>query len=429
MFSLSRNLILLLALGGGTPVFGGGDVTLRTSHPQYPGEGAFQTPEDCVEFATRGAVEPQDKAIAMYLWFLTHQWHLMSPMEWYVPGRTPDSADPGDYETVVFDANRGRFSYGYGLCGTVHAWNEVYWRALGLPARRREFPQHVNSEIFYEDCWHAFDTDMAGLLFRPDGQVAGYDDIQRNPELAESTNAPVPHYPFSWPNDFNTMKAGWKEVAERASWYRLYNGGYAAHPGIVSLRSGETFTRWFDRDHFGGLSKRRFWQNQHGGPRRTWTFFNNGQPHHDQEKSNSRSEATYCNGEFNYAPDLSSTSCREGMLNASDNIGYRPQKPELYSANGQLAFATFRHFSPYVICGDPVDDANPMSGTATDGVVMTGQVDGVVRCMVSADEGQSWTVVRLLEDDQPESNAPTHDFRVDLTELLKGRYGWLVSFE
>ena len=102
-----------------------GDVTLRTDHPHYPGEGAFQTVTDCVQFATQGHTTPQGKAIAMYKWFLTHQWHLMSPMEWCVPGRIPDSMDAGDYETVLFDANRARFSYGYGLCGTVNAWNEL----------------------------------------------------------------------------------------------------------------------------------------------------------------------------------------------------------------------------------------------------------------------------------------------------------------
>ncbi|MCP4173335.1 MAG: hypothetical protein GY758_21465, partial [Fuerstiella sp.] len=181
---------------------GAGDVTLRTDHPQYAGEGAFQTVEDCVAFATAGRKDPQEQAIAMYLWLLTHQWHLMSPMEWCVPGRVPDSADPGNYETVVFDANRARFSYGYGLCGTVHAWNEPYWKALGMQARRREFVGHVNSEVFYENRWHAFDTDMAGLLFRRDGIVAGYDDLQKDATLAESVRSPVPHYPFDWPNDF-----------------------------------------------------------------------------------------------------------------------------------------------------------------------------------------------------------------------------------
>ena len=394
------------------------DVTLRTDHDHYPGEGAFQTVEGCVEFATRGKTSSQDKAIAMYNWFLTHQWHLMSPMEWFVPGRVPDTADPGNYETVVFDANRARFSYGYGLCGTVHAWNETYWKAMGFAARRREFPNHINSEIQYDGAWHAFDTDMAGLVFRPDGVVAGYDDIQKNPSLVDKRNYPLPHYPFAWPSDFKTMKAGWQEVAKRKKWYRLYNGGYATHPGIVDLRPGESFTRWYDRDHFGGINKRRFWQNHKDGPFRQWTYFGNGTPFHKEGEANARGKASYCNVEFIYEPPLHKDTWREGISHLTKNVGQRSASPKLHSMDGKTASVTFRHFSPYVICGDPVDDKNPMSAEATDGLVMTGNSVGIVKCEVSADEGQTWAKVPL----QPE------EFQVDFTEFVKGRYGWQVRF-
>ena len=404
---------------------GSGDVTVQTDHPQYAGEGAFQTVDKCADFATSGQTTAQDKAIAMYLWLLSHQWHLMSPMEWCVPGRTPDSADPGNYETVVFDANRARFSYGYGLCGTVHAWNEAYWKALGMGVRRREFVGHVNSEVFYDEHWHAFDTDMAGLLFRRDGVVAGYEDVQEDPTLAESVRSPVPHYPFDWPNDFNTMKRGWQQVAKRKAWYALYNGGFAAHPGIVQLRSGESFTRWYDRDHFGGFSKRRFWHHQKGGPFRRWTFFDNGTPFHDREQANARSEAAYCNGEFVYEPNLSDRGCQDGMSAMSANAAQRAASPKLYSSDGRLASVTFRHFSPYVICGDPSDDANPMSGVATHGVVVEGRVVGVVSCEVSADQGQTWSSVELSTAGR---GAADGGFRGDLTEAVKGRYGWQLRF-
>ena len=404
---------------------GVGDVTLRTDHPQYAGEGAFQTVEDCVQFATAGRTDEQQKAIAMYLWLLTHQWHLMSPMEWCVPGRVPDSADPGNYETVVFDANRARFSYGYGLCGTVHAWNEPYWKALGMGARRREFVKHVNSEVFYDNRWHAFDTDMAGLLFRRDGIVAGYEDVQKDPTLKESVKSPFPHYPFDWPNDFNTMKRGWQEVAKRKAWYALYNGGFAAHPGIVHLRSGESFTRWYDRDHFGGFSKRRFWQNQKGGPFRQWTYFDNGTPFHDKAEANARSQAAYCNGEFVYEPKLESLRCTEGMSAGTANVAHRSTSPRLYSSDGQHTSVTFRHFSPYVICGDPVDDANPMSGAATDGLILEGTCVGDVFCHISADQGQTWHDVKLTTGS---GESEDQRFRSDLTEFVKGRYGWQLRF-
>src|SRR4051812_40735647 len=89
-----------------------GDPTLRTNHPQYAGEGAFQSIEDCVRFATKEHKSTQDKAIAMYLWLLTHQWHLASPQEFVVPGLLPDTQRTNAYEMMVFDANRARFSYG-----------------------------------------------------------------------------------------------------------------------------------------------------------------------------------------------------------------------------------------------------------------------------------------------------------------------------
>src|SRR5690242_5053091 len=138
--------VLTFGLLTGRSVFAEvGDPTLETNHPVYPGEGVFQTPESCVRFATRDAKTDHEKALALFNWILMHQWHLAAPQEWNRPGLVP-GANPDDYEMVVYDANRGRFSYGYGLCGTVHAWNEAYWRALGFQARRRAFPGHTNSE-------------------------------------------------------------------------------------------------------------------------------------------------------------------------------------------------------------------------------------------------------------------------------------------
>jgi hypothetical protein len=392
-----------------------GDPTIRTDHSQYAGEGAFQEVEDCVRFATVGQQTPQDRAIAMYLWMLNHQWHLMSPQEWCIPGRVPDTALSRDYESVVYDANRARFSYGYGLCGTVHAWNEPYWKSLDMNARRRSFPGHSNSEIYYDKAWHAFDTDMAGLLFRKDGVVAGYEDIIRDPTLVDSVKKPLPHYPFAWPADFNVMKKGWQTVAAGGDWYPLYNGGYAAHPGIVHLRSGETFTRWYDRDHFGGPTKRRFWHHQDGGPRRNWTFFDNGQPTHDGSTSNARGEATYCNGEFTYTPDIARGRFREGVMTESGSVANRIESPCLYSGDGENCSVTFRHFSPYVICGDPIDDANPMSDAATDGLIMEAEFVGAVAVEVSANEGQTWHTVENRDSE-----------KFDLTEYVKGRYGWQI---
>lgn len=373
--------IILLALQAGL-----GDPTIETDHPLYPGEGALQSIEQVVARATSGKIDPQDKAIALFLWQLTHQWHLYSPQEWNVPGIIP-GAQQNNYDMVVYDANRSRFSYGYGLCGTVHAWNEPYWKALGMNARRRAFPGHVNSEVEYQGSWHAFDTDMAGLVFRKDGVVAGYDDIAKDPSIVDNDRSPIPRYPFAWPGDFKVMKEGWNQVAKGGKWYSMYNSGYAAQPGIVHLRPGETFTRTFDPDHFGGPSKRRFWHNLKGGPSRDWTFANMGEPEHRGAKSNSRGNATYGNAEFVYRPRLEGWPC-------------------------------FDHFSPYVICGDPQDDTNPMTGPATGGLVVSGRLSGPVTLRILPVPGG-------VPQDAGEVNGA---FEKDLTEFVKGRYGWRIEF-
>lgn len=416
---LVRPLLMTIVLFSWTlPIRGEiGDPTLETDHPFYPGEGAMQTIEQCVARATAGKESPQEKAIALYLWMLTHQFHLSSPQEWNDPGKVPDCRNP-DYEMVVYDANRGRFSYAYGLCGTVHAWNEPYWKALGMNARRRAFPGHTNSEIEYGGNWHAFDTDMAGLVFRRDGIVAGYDDIIRDPTLIDVDRAPLPRYPFAWPSDFNVMKQGWQEVARGGNWYKMYHSGYAAQPGIVHLRSGETFTRYYNPDHFGGPSKRRFWHVAPGGPARDWTFINRGTPEHNGARSNSRSHVTYCNGEFVYRPHLERAAYAEGVAEQSANVVCGSESPRLRSRDGGEAHVTFQHFSPYVICGDPADDANPMTGPATGGLIVAGTAIEKVQIDLSGDQGQTWNALGEVRG----------HFEKDITDGAKGRYGWWIRF-
>lgn len=393
-----------------------GDVTLQTDHPDYPGEGALQTPLDCVRRATESATTDHERALAIFDWLLTHQWHLMSPQEWCQPGRAPGKQND-DYEMVVFDANRGRFSYGYGLCGTVHAWNEVYWNAAGFDARRRAFPGHSNSEVFVNGRWRMYDTDMAGIVFNRDGSVAGYEDIIRDLSLLDRPAGTRPKYPFDWPSDFEVMKAGWQEVAKGGNWYKLYHGGYAAQPAVVHLRSGESLTRFAHPDGFGGPEKRRFWHQQPGGPSRVWTFANNGEPFHDGKESNSRGRTRYGNALFEYSPDLTRASCFEGAVERSRNLV--SSESGLRTSDQQTAQVVFEHFSPYVICGDPVDDADPMQGRATDGLVVDGHAAGAITMSVSGDQGHSWSSPATVDG----------SFRTDLTEFVKGRYGWWLKLE
>jgi len=389
-----------------------GDPTIRTNHPHYPGEGAFQTVEDCVTFATLGKETNQDKAIALYLWMLKHQWHLLSPQDCPTSWRPNDTRSHRE-ESLVWDANRARFSFGYGLCGTVHAWNEPYWKALGMNARRRAFPGHTNSEVFYDGSWHAFDTDMAGLIFRKDGTVAGYEDVMNDPSCATRYQPPLPHYPFAWPSDEQTMRRGWAEVARGGNWFKMYNTGFAAHPAVIHLRPGESFTRTLDPDGFGGPNRRRFWHIARNGPTRNWAFLDEETPWHRGPQSNALGNASFGNGVFEYRPDLSRPTWRQGLMGKPDQIGWDSKLGQCI-AKHQGASMTFGHSSPYVICGDPKDDTDPMLGTATDGFLVEGQTKGEWRLEVSVDQGQTWKRHQMVSG----------EFRLDWTDLVKGHYGW-----
>jgi hypothetical protein len=102
----------------------------------------------------------------------------------------------------------------------------------------------------------------------------------------------------------------------------------------------------------------------------------------------------------------------------SNNVVCRADSPQLHASDELPAFITFSHFSPYVICGDPADDANPMTAAATDGLRIVGKAAGTVELSISADQGQTWHPVGELQG----------GFERDVTDLVKGRYGWQARF-
>ena len=397
-----------------------GDPTIRTDHPQYAGEGAFQTIEDCASFATAGAHAPQDKAIAMYLWLLTHQWHLASPQEFNVPGAKPDTQKSDAYDLMVFDANRARFSYGYGLCGTVHAWNEPYWKALGMNARRRAFPGHTNSEIEYDGGWHAFDTDMAGLIFRPDGVVAGYADIVKDPDLAQPRQAAVAVLSLRLARRLSDDARRLAGSGQRRPLVPDVPRGYAAHPGVVHLRRGETFTRYFDRDHFGGPSKRRFWHHQSGGPFRDWTFANQGQPQHDGSQAATAAEMpATAMASSSIGRIWRSEPIREGVVATATNLAHGRSSPRLPS-DGQDA--SRRHVWPLLALRDLRRSGRRRQSDDRSRDRRAGRCRPCRRRRATGDLGRPGT------DLARRWRSSAASFERDLTDLVKGRYGWQARF-
>jgi hypothetical protein len=392
-----------------------GDPTIETDHPDYSGEGVFQTAEKIVKHVTADKKTNQEKAIALWRWILTHQYHAQQPMEWSRGAKVPDSRNEKDNLLYLYDANRARFSYGYAMCGTAHAWNQVLWKALGFNARNRAFPGHSNSEIEYDGSWHTFDTDMAGLLLRKDGVVAGYEDFAADPTIFNNDTGDIPKYPFK--GGFTYMQKSWPKVAAELrknpnAWFKLYNVGYEGMPPIVRLRSGETFNRWFNPDHFGGRSERRYWNNSVGGPSRDWTFVNIPPAVAGKD---ARGNASYCNAEFIYEPNLKTAEHKAGVAEES-NTAFDGQG--LRSADGKEAFVIFEHISPYVIAGKAANGL-PQTSPATDGLVIEGTVSGgEARVAVSNDDGHHWHDLGVVKD----------ALKLDATDFVKGRWAWRVKF-
>src|SRR5262249_38743333 len=131
-----------------------------------------------------------------------------------------------------------------------------------------------------------------------------------------------------------------------------------------------------------------------------------------------KGNATYCNGEFVYRPNLATTAYREGIVAQGSNLAAMDASPRLRSQDAEPTWVTFHHFAPYVIAGRPADGANPMSKLATGGFIVAGETVGPVTVEVSADQGQTWKAVGDV----------TGSFTKDLTEEVKGRYGWQVRF-
>ncbi len=393
-----------------------GDPTIETDHPVYSGEGAFQYPEQIVKRVTKGLASDQKRAIALYKWLLQHQFHCQQPVEWARGPKVPDSRDQKDELMYVRESNRTRFSFGFAMCGSAHAWNQVLWRAAGFNSRNRAFPGHTNSEIEYGGSWHAFDTDMSGLILRHDGIVAGYEDVAKDLSILKNTNPNLPCYPFGAGKKL--MMKSWHAVARKLkqnpkSWFKLYNVGYESMPPVVRLRSGEIFTRWFDPDHFGGKAQRRYWLNRPGGPCRDWTFVNL-----DDVGGQARpiGNASYCNAEFVYTPKLSNESYREGVV-SERNVAFGPV---LKSTDGKEAEVIFEHISPYIIAGAAVQGGLVQTGKAVGGLVIDGEASGgAVKAAVSFDDGLRWHDLGILKG----------TFNVDATDFVKGRWAWQVRFQ
>jgi hypothetical protein len=452
---LSLQFAVVAVLGSAIPAFAqSGGPELRTDDPYFPGEGALSTPARVLQHAnstprgTVGTGTDREKLIRLFLWRAEHFSHQVSPAVYNLPGVAPDPKADNSLMTD-YDAMRGLFSYGWGLCGTNHAQMRVFADEEGWPSRRRALSGDTGYEILVDGGWRYCNTDQYTLHFLSNSGAAHFasldEVINTNHHYAEWNPDPglgfpmpqanthgsyadfvgvtgtVPDRSLQWRSYYTGV---WQPLA--GGNYPLYGEGYSATPVVVRLRRGETFTRWMSPSGAVtdlGLAGRIWWGynagNAGGGdnsPFSPWSFVQNA-PARDQTAG--APEATslvgqrYGNGCFLWKPDLSLGEHQDGALAVTGTLA-TGGTPALRST-GTSTLVLFQH-TPYTIAARPSDATDPAT-PSSDGAVISANAVGTVGVEVSVNAGATWSSIGALSG---------NGAKIDFTDSVKGRNQYLL---
>ena len=118
---------------------------------------------------TRGCMNNDQKAVAIYNFMQLSHYHRQYPSE---PAGVP----------VLKEIN----TYGWSLCGGLHAEQSALWRELGWDWRFVGWNGHTTVEAKYDGRWHYLDVFLKFYAWMPDGSggrtLAGEDDLNANPQ-------------------------------------------------------------------------------------------------------------------------------------------------------------------------------------------------------------------------------------------------------
>ena len=303
--------------------------------------------------------------------------------------------------------------YNGAYCATMHPCMEGVWQAMGFEQTRSvsiDRPSHCIVEIFYDGGWHLVDFDLRGILLKPDGVIASFEEIKKNPALSASPTKKIePFFP-------GTQVAGLGQNYAKARVDYGFRWNQGSHTADFSLRPGESLTRWWD-DQTGRWNHRPEY-NQYDWMKKLWAQKPLGMKpnHRDFTRWN------HGGGLFQYKPNLKSPSgdfaagamSSKGMENGPDGL-------KLSADSGEAVFSMFTPF-PIVPIVNKMEDENDDELAAI--VWLDPAVN--VKLSISTDNGLSWQdagEVQAINRPQLASGPKG----CDLTKLVKGRYGYLLK--
>ncbi len=252
------------------------------------------------------AIEPgmSDKEKAMALWWQEIQYRF------HYPGDNRELLSPVKSLNI----------YGHNTCGNDSICLAGLWKTAGLKVAPARLVGHCVTQVFYDDAWHLYDGDMHSLyLLRDNETIAGEQDLVHDHDLIKRTHTqgilrPQGRAGDEWESSiyvFEGPVTGDRD-ADRQSAMNM------------TLRPGESLVwRWGHTEpakHFGALDH--------------------------------KFADTICNGLWEYRPDFSQQSWRQGadkvQAIVSDNDGLRAETGK----TGEIVW-TIR--SPYVLVGGKLE--------------------------------------------------------------------------
>ncbi len=355
----------------------------------------------------------QQKAEAIFYYMVRHSYHHDVPEE---PCADNTQGRKGNSESSkIMDAVKSLNVYGHAICGSI-AWPvNLLHNAAGLKGRISGIEGHNVPEVFYDGKWHFTDIDQMGFIRRKDGTIPSIDDVKADKSLLFEKNDNTPDIFFKYDG-----AAGEYESLRSGVLSATYGRKVSAHSMNLTLREGESLTRFFQRQWApryryysapwpGSAYMKRLSKNKGQGPQRGETFylFKEGPA------------ARFGNWEMIYAPPLAKPSCLDGAF-ALANVVHSATPPFLRPKQAGAAEVIYNFYSPYGCAGAPNVFTN--AADDADGAIVEGEfVNGKGAVAYSLDLGKSWKEV----------HQGGGAFKLDLTPQLEAHYGWLLklSFE
>jgi hypothetical protein len=405
------------------------DPQIMTDHPVYRGELSCSTLDRNIADAYRvykdryghTPTTETEKLTALWIWKCEHYMHVCDNKVYVGPDSLESEGngwmDCRDYEL-------GQFSFGFGLCYSVHAqMSALVARALGGDITRVRCPTtvgHTPFEAFVDGHWVLADFTTGMMVFDDDGRAVGIQEILQHVDANDEAWLTSPKrggpYKIALGPAGHTLRGYKNELHEQMLF------GYSAMPIVYTLRSGEDFTRYLEP----GLADGKtwvFWGRDYfsigGGPKhgpwRDATFLDD-YPVGNGKKG--RGNGYYGNGVFEYRPSLADGKYKEGVKTENQTI---------YEAGAlrgltQEAFITFEHVSPYVIAARSVEGGDRewklLEEKCADGAIVSGISAGKVPVRVSVDGGHTWEDIGTVDG----------KFKKDFTDIVKGRHTYQVRF-